>query len=149
MEQANLKQHLEHPSNTPCITIRTIPGRHCGTADCAYVTQERTLEQQIQLLPLHTTTDHPAPRQAGAGRPTRTILELESSEEIFQFWKTKWATYKDHYNLEDTSICGQLMACLSRDLQIKLHHSMGATLDTASEESILAMVKYLAVQLYV
>ena len=59
MEQANLKQHLDLPSPTPNINIRIMPGTPCGAADCAYVTQEGTLDQQIQLLSLHVATAHP------------------------------------------------------------------------------------------
>ena len=64
MEQANLKHHLDLPSPTPYITTGTMPGTPCGAADYAYVTQEGTLDQQIQLLSLHVKTAHPPPKNA-------------------------------------------------------------------------------------
>ena len=64
MDQANLKHHLDLPSPTLSISIQTMPGTPCGAVDCAYVTQEGTLDQQIQLLSLHVATAHPPPKNA-------------------------------------------------------------------------------------
>ena len=93
----------------------------CLKTGCEWVTPPNcpTWADQIELMKIHTSMEHPREQGAAAGgvsrqeKLPRPKLEAEISETDFQFFENKWERYKRSTNLEGQGLIDQLWECAS------------------------------------
>ena len=135
----------------------------CTSAECTlgengarYRTPEYPLEYAMQMLMMHTETNHKHPQPAQvvnattqkhkAEKVSRPVVKMGSSEDDFIFFKCLFESYKRSCQLTDVvDIRDQLLACCETDLRRDLHRYLGTGVDTKSEVELLAEIKKIAV----
>ena len=124
----------------------------CLKTGCEWVTPPNcpTWADQIELMKIHTSMEHPREQGAAAGgvsrqeKLPRPKLEAEISETEFQFFENKWERYKRSTNLEGQGLIDQLWECASEDLQLQCHGA-GADHNT-SEKDLLALLRLCSIR---
>ena len=135
----------------------------CTSAQCAlgengakWRTPEYPLEFAMQMLTMHTETNHKHPQQSQvvnttiqkhkAEKVNRPTIKMGSSEDDFIFFKCLFESYKRSCQLTDeVDIRDQLLACCETDLRRDLHRYLGTGVDTKSEGELLTEIKRIAV----
>ena len=133
----------------------------CTSAECTlgengarYRTPEYPLEYAMQMLMMHTETNHKHPQPAQvvetqtrkAEKVSRPTLKMGSSEDDFIFFQCLFESYKRSCQLTNvTDIRDQLLACCETDLRRDLHRYLGTGVDTKSEVELLGEIKKIAV----
>ena len=110
----------------------------------------------MQMLTMHTNTNHKHPQQAHvmnattqkhkAEKVNRPTIKMDSSEDDFIFFKCLFESYKRSCQLTvEVDIRDQLLACCETDLRRDLHRYLGTGVDTKSENELLTEIKRIAV----
>ena len=132
----------------------------CTVAECPYITPALPVEYAFQQMNTHRADAHPTtlaqaapnnnnaaptanvPKPEKVGRPS---FDLDQSPEKWEYFKTRWTTYKTATVLTGTNIQIQLMETCSEQLRFALFQSDQA-INTKAEDDILAAMKRLSVK---
>ena len=127
----------------------------CTSADCDYTTPALPYEFAFQQMNTHRADSHITPNNNVAfntaqnipkpekvGRPS---FDLDQSTEKWEYFKTRWDTYKTATALTGTNIQIQLMETCSEPLRFALYQS-DAIINSKTENQILSAMKRLSVK---
>ena len=117
--------------------------------DCNFQTVQLEYEQAKPLLDGHMQYAHGAAGTAGGKKPEkfpRPEIKLDSSVEDWSEFEVEWEQYKEEYALAGNALIRQLYACCSDELKQSLSRSTGGRQFVQTEESLLKLIKQLAVR---
>ena len=117
--------------------------------DCDFQTVQLEYEQAKPLLDGHMQYAHGAAGTAGGKKPEkfpRPEIKLDSSVEDWLEFEVEWEQYKEEYALAGNALIRQLYACCSDELKQSLSRSTGGRQFVQTEESLLKLIKQLAVR---
>ena len=122
----------------------------CTATGCSYITPKLSEEYAFQQMNHHradvhqsTVSQHKASaKPEKVGRPN---FDLSKSIEKWEYFKTRWTTYKEATALEGSDIQIQLMETCSEELRFALFQHDSA-INTRSEDTILTAMKKLSVK---
>ena len=126
----------------------------CTVADCDYKTPALPYEFAFQQMGTHRADAHqtsiataaaPQPTNPKPEKVTRPTFDLNQSVEKWNYYKTRWGTYKTATGLAGANIQIQLLETCSENLRFALYQS-DASINTKTEDEILAAMKQLAVK---
>ncbi len=112
------------------------------------MTQLQTLQTENLQLRNATTNSVPSPQRPKKKTPDCPIVNANTDEQEWEMFKDSWNRYKTMTGITDGStICMELRAACSRDVNRLLFEYVGAdVLNAATESSLLDHIKSVAVR---
>ena len=121
----------------------------CPRTGCEYKTDDLDPAQAIVFLQIHAA-EHQTPVAAPTPPPAaekvrRPTIEPGISLERWTYFVSRWTRYKRLSGRTGDTVTAHLLECCDEELLLDLHRNNGDTLDTMSEDNLIAEVKRLAV----
>ena len=123
-----------------------MPVIDCPIDGCSYNTGDVEANVAVALLTIHNNihvVSNRAPKQR-APKLDRPSISKESSEEVWNTFKTRWEMFKKGTELTADETVQQLFQCCDVDLGDSILKSYAAAA-SGTEEQLLAAIKQLAV----
>ena len=123
-----------------------MPVIQCPIEGCNYATTDVEASIAVALLTIHNNV-HVVSNNVAKQRPPkleRPMIAKESSEEVWNTFKTRWMMFKRGTHLSDEDTVQQLFQCCEEELGDAILKSHAAAV-SGTEEQLLTAIKQLAV----
>ena len=126
----------------------------CPAPSCTYKTVKLEPALAMQMLAMHTSTNHVASTandvNSAGNKPQalkRPQATLDMSETSWRDFESQWLRYKRSTGLRDQEAAiDQLVSCCSDDLRMDINSETGDALNHMTEAEILAAMRLIAVR---